>query len=95
MSTSRCGKGSGARFLIRHRFRQADNYNRLEPCSVIHLVRPNPSAHAIGSDQGKGRDDTSSPASASSGSRGLFLVPELQAYDTLLPSQQSHRKGTG
>jgi hypothetical protein len=95
MSTSCCGKGFGSRFLIRHRFRQADDYNRLEPSSVIHLVRPNPGAHAIGSDRGEGRDDTSFPASASSGSHGLFLVPELQACDTLLPSQVSHRKGTG
>ena len=95
MSTSCCGKASGSRFLIRHGFRQADYYNRLEPSSVIHPVRPNPGAHEIGSDQGKGRDDRSSSASASSGSQGLFLVPELQACDTLLPSQQSHRKGLG
>jgi hypothetical protein len=95
MSTSNCGNGSGSRFLIRHGFRQADYYNRLEPSSVIHLVCPNPGTPAISSDQGMGRDDTSSSASASSGSHGLFLVTELQACDTLLLSQQLDRKGTG
>jgi len=95
MSTSCCGKDSGSRFLIRHGFRQADYYNRLEPSSGIHLIQPNPGAHAIGSDQGKGRDKTPSFASVSPGSHGLFLVPEPPACDTLLSSQQSHRKGTG
>jgi len=95
MSTSCCGKGSGSRFLIRHGFRQANYYNRLEPASVMHLVRPNSGTQAVGSDPGKDCDDRSASASAPSGSHRLFLVPELQACDTLLPGQQLHRKGTG
>jgi len=95
MSTSSCGKGSGSRFLIRHGFRQADYYNRLEPDSVIHVVRPDSGAQAIGSGPGTDCDDSSTSASASSGSRRLFLAPGLQACDTLLPSRQWHRKGTG
>jgi hypothetical protein len=94
MSTSCCGKGTGSRFLIRHGF-QADYYNRLEPACVIHLVRPNSDTQAVGSDPGKDGDDRSTSASAPSGSHRLFLVPGLQACDTLLPSQQLHRKGTG
>ena len=95
MSTSCCGNGSGLGFFIRHGFRQTDLYNRLEPFSVIHLVRSKPGARAVSSDQGKDCGEGFTSASASSGSHRLFLVPELQACDTLLPSQQLNRKGIG
>jgi hypothetical protein len=95
MSTSCCRDGSGLGFFIRHGFRQADYYNRLEPFSVIHLVRSKPGTRAVSADQGKDCDDRFTSASDSSGPHRLFVVPELQACDTLLPSQQLHRKGTG
>jgi len=95
MLTSCCRNGSGLGFFIRHGFRQADYYNRLEPSSVIHLVPPKPGTRVVSADQGEDCDDRFTSASDSSGSHRLFLVPELQACDTLLPSQRLHRKGIG
>lgn len=89
------GNGSGSRFHIRHSFRQARYYNRLEPASVIHLVRPNPATQSVEPDRSRDCADRFIPISASSGSLNLFLVPEPQACDTLLTSPQSKRKGTG
>jgi len=95
MLIPRCGNGSGSRFLVRHGFRQADYYNRLEPSWVIHLAWTNPDVQACDPGQGSESGDRSTFSGGSSGSSKLFLVPEAQGYDTLLPNTQSQRKGTG
>jgi hypothetical protein len=95
MMIPRCGNGSGSRFLVRHGFRQADYYNRLEPSSVIHLVLTSPQVQAC--DPGHGRENLrgSTSSGGSSSSLKLFLVSKAQGYDTLLPHPQLQRKGTG
>jgi hypothetical protein len=95
MLMPRCGNGSGSRFLVRHGFRQAEYYNRLEPSSIIHLVCRDSDVQAC--DTGRGAESGDSPtcSGGSSGSSQLFLVPEAQGYDTLLPNTRSQQKGTG
>src|SRR5579863_2074320 len=95
MMIPRCGNGSGSRFLVRHGFRQAERYNRLEPSSVIRLVWTNPELQAC--DPGHDRENLHGSTSSNgySSSSKLFLVFEAQGYDTLLPNPQLQRKGTG
>jgi hypothetical protein len=95
MLIPRCGNGSGSRFLVRHGFRQADYYNRLEPSSVIHLVWTDPDVPAGDPGHGGESGDHSTGSGGASGSSKLFLVPEGQGYDTLLSNTPSQRKGTG
>jgi hypothetical protein len=92
MLTSCCGNGSGSRFLVRHGFRQAEYYNRLEPSFFFHLVWTNPDIQDV--DPGH-RGDRSPCSGTSSGSPGLFLIRDPQGCDTLLPNPQSQRKGIG
>lgn len=95
MMIPRRGNGSGSRFLVRHGFRQAEYYNRLEPSSVIHLVWTNPQLEACDPRQGRENLEGSTSSGGSSSSSKLFLVSEAQGYDTLLPNPQLQRKGTG
>src|ERR1700684_1555135 len=95
MLLPRCGNGSGSRFLVRHGFRHAEYYNRLEPSSVIHLVWTNPDVQDCNPGHGRESGDSSTSSGSSSGSPQLFLAPRPQGYDTLLPNTQSQRKGTG
>lgn len=94
MMIPRRGNGSGSRFLVRHGFRQAEYYNRLEPPSVIHLVWTDPQLQACDPRHGCENLEGSTSSGGSSSSSKLFLVSEAQGYDTLLPNPQLQRKGT-
>jgi hypothetical protein len=94
MLIPRCGNGSGSRFLVRHGFRQAKYYNRLEP-SFIQLVWTNPDVQACDPGHRGESGDSSICSGGSSGSSKLFLVPQAQGWDTLLPNTPSQRKGAG
>ena len=95
MLTSCCGNGPQVRFLVRHGFRQAEYYNRLEASSFIHLVWTDPDIG--GADPSRSKESPDSPpcSGGSSGSPQLFVVRKPQGYDTLLPNTQPQRKGTG
>ena len=95
MLKSCCGNGSGSRFLVRHGFRQAEYYNRLEPSSVVRLVWTNPDIQDVDPGHRGERGDRSPASGAASGSPELFLSRDPQGCDTLLPNPQLQRKGIG